>query len=413
MIKVSGTPLIQWDVGRSVEIESIKIEGIEIEADYIHFANKGDSRAVKVAVADAKAEIPDYLLQTGKQLCVYAVKDGVTIESIVFPVRNRERPEDYVYEKDQRDFIYELITDAQEATGAANKAAEDLLAAKERGDFNGPQGEQGPQGEKGDPGEVNIDDTAVGENAWSSKNIVDKLCPSFEKKDTLVQCEPVEGYPLEVAATSGGEFTVTACGKNLFDKEALLFNVGMYILASGGTTAYASVSNYACTLNFIPVTHLQGQIISLNHPPSEIGGGNPKMVFYTAADASTIIDDGATNGSTTTVPSTANFMRFSVPKKYVVETGVDESSRPVGIGEEIQIEIGSEATDYEPYCANTAAGADGKAVVTAVKGINNVFAYSGDNAVEITVIGKADPVSTINSLLSRLEALEKAAVDNT
>lgn len=428
MIKVDGAPLTQWDVGRFVVIE-------RIEADYIHFANKGDSKAIKVAVAENKAEIPPYLLQTGKQLCVYAVKDGVTVESIVFPVRNRERPEDYVYEKGQRDYIYELITEAQDATNAANKAAEDLLAARDRGDFNGPQGEkgekgdkgdqgiqgergqkgdkgepgpqgeQGPQGEKGDPGEVNIDDTAVGENAWSSKNIVDKLCPSFEKSGTLVQCEPVEGYPLEVTASNVGEFTVTACGKNLFDSSSFLLKIGRYVKSDGTATAYNPTSSYACVEDYIPVAHLQGKTITLNHPPAETNGTNPKMVFYTAADESTAIGGSSTNGYTTTVPSTANFMRFSVPKKYVVETGVDESSRPVGIGEEIQIEIGSEATDYEPYRSNTSVGTDGKAVVTAVKGMNNVFAYSGDNSVEITVIGREDPVAIIEKLTNAVISL--------
>jgi hypothetical protein len=131
---VIATPLTQWDTGRTVEIKNIV-------ADYVHFANKGDSRAVVVNIVDSKAEIPDYLLQSGKELCVYAVSNKVTIERKSFFVTKRERPEDYVYKKEQRDFIYALITDAQEATEAANQAAEDLLAAKERGDFNGPKGD--------------------------------------------------------------------------------------------------------------------------------------------------------------------------------------------------------------------------------------------------------------------------------
>jgi hypothetical protein len=103
-------------------------------------------------IVDSKALIPNYLLQTGKQLCVYAVKDGVTIERKTFSVKKRERPENYVYDEDNRNYIYELITDAQEAIDAANQAAQDLLAAKERGDFNGPKGEKGDTGEKGDEG---------------------------------------------------------------------------------------------------------------------------------------------------------------------------------------------------------------------------------------------------------------------
>lgn len=46
-----------------------------------------------------------------------------------------------------------------------------------------------------------IDDTVISkESTWSSKNIVDKLCPSFTESGGVVTCEPVEGYPLEVVS---------------------------------------------------------------------------------------------------------------------------------------------------------------------------------------------------------------------
>lgn len=77
----------------------------------------------------------------------------------------------------------------------------------------GPQGAQGPQGEKGDTGPqgpkgdpgpagadgkdgIQIDDTAVGPDAWSSKHIVDMLCPPISETGNPVQCYPMAGYPL-------------------------------------------------------------------------------------------------------------------------------------------------------------------------------------------------------------------------
>lgn len=45
-----------------------------------------------------------------------------------------------------------------------------------------------------------IDDTKAGTDAWSSKNIVDKLCPEFTESGGLISCEPVEGYPLAVVS---------------------------------------------------------------------------------------------------------------------------------------------------------------------------------------------------------------------
>ena len=65
----------------------------------------------------------------------------------------------------------------------------------------GERGEQGVQGEKGDPGEdgVQIDDTAVNtSDTWSSKHIVDMLCPPLEVSGNPAQCYPVAGYPLGV-----------------------------------------------------------------------------------------------------------------------------------------------------------------------------------------------------------------------
>lgn len=116
----------------------------------------------------------------------------------------------------------------------------------------GPQGAQGPQGEKGDTGPqgpkgdpglagadgkdgTQIDDTTVGPDAWSSKNIIDTLCPPLEETGNPVVCYPVADYPLGVIASweptqegSGtpspenirpikgrDSITVTRCGENL------------------------------------------------------------------------------------------------------------------------------------------------------------------------------------------------------
>lgn len=115
MIHNIDPQLTQWDVGRSVTVSDTK-------ATHIHFANQGDSKAVIIEIENGSAKIPDYLLQTGKSIIAYAVLDGVTLESKSFPVRKRERPENYVYEDDQRNYIYELIASAEDAVANANQA---------------------------------------------------------------------------------------------------------------------------------------------------------------------------------------------------------------------------------------------------------------------------------------------------
>lgn len=65
----------------------------------------------------------------------------------------------------------------------------------------GPQGEVGPEGPAGKDG-VQIDDAAVSEDApWSSKHIIDMLCPPLEESGNPVVCYPVAGYALGVKAS--------------------------------------------------------------------------------------------------------------------------------------------------------------------------------------------------------------------
>lgn len=128
----------------------------------------------------------------------------------------------------------------------------------------GPQGEQGPKGDTGDTGPQGpkgdvgpagadgkdapqINDTAVTESApWSSKRIVDMLCPPLEETGNPVQCYPVAGYPLGVKASweptqegtgdpspdnirpiSGRDsVSVERCGENMLPEDT--YTVGPY-----------------------------------------------------------------------------------------------------------------------------------------------------------------------------------------
>lgn len=179
---------------------------------------------------------------------------------------------------------------AEKADQSARQAADSLQKLKDgiaSGDFKGekgdpgergpagpvgPQGERGPQGEqgpKGDTGDTGpqgpkgdvgpagadgkdgldapqIDDTAITESApWSSKHIVDMLCPTISETGNPVVCYPVVGSKLGVKASwepvqeGSGEpspenirpisgrdsVTVERCGENLlkFSKQSYKF----------------------------------------------------------------------------------------------------------------------------------------------------------------------------------------------
>ena len=142
MIQIIGSTLYQWDINRSIKVS-------DSNATHIHLANQGDSKAVIMELVNSQARIPNYLLQTGKTLLAYAVVNGVTIKRKSFVVQNRERPENYVYDEDNRNYIYELITASEEAVENANAVAEELRTAKENGEFKGSTGDPGPKGDSG------------------------------------------------------------------------------------------------------------------------------------------------------------------------------------------------------------------------------------------------------------------------
>lgn len=162
----------------------------------------------------------------------------------------------------------EAATSAGNASQSAQKAADSLKALKDgiaSGDFKGEPGNDGESpvvtvtdienghrvsitdkdgtktidvlnGQAGKDG-TQIDDATVGLDAWSSKHIVDMLCPPISETGNPVQCYPVAGYPLgckvswEPTQEGSGDpspdnvrpikgrdsVTVERCGKNLLN----------------------------------------------------------------------------------------------------------------------------------------------------------------------------------------------------
>lgn len=364
MIELVGGMLTQWDIDRSVEIAD------SLSVDEVHFANEGDSIAVKIQVTEVDgkktAAIPCYLLQSGKSVRAYGVNGGVTVKVISFPVRKRERPADYVYEDDQRNYIYRLISDAKDATEKANAVADELYKAKENGEFKGEKGEKGDKGDKGDP--TPLDDSTIGtESAWSSKNTVDKLCPSFSKSGSIVTCEPLEGYPLNI--TAEGATKITRCGKNLLNdrwktwsewyEKRFLLNL--------------PAGNYA------------------------ISAAKPAKETYLYLEKS--VDSGSTwtEHGKILANTTARTITFTVVdgEKWSLWTSKESYLASV---DSLQIEVGSTKTDYEPFRGNTFGVGE---PVPAIAGINCIYADTGS----VTVHGKADPVAIIEKLTNAIVSL--------
>ena len=143
---------------------------------------------------------------------------------------------------------------------------------------------------------------------------------------------PNPEYPQELKSVGdGGSVDVTVAGKNLYDINKYPLTQGKYIHSNGG---HADSSNFAATMDYIPVNHLKGKVITLNKRP---GGSLPGVGFYDVNHS--ILSHQRNNDITAgtpmviNVPEDAVYMRFTVPANTY----------------EIQIEHGSTATAYEPY----------------------------------------------------------------
>lgn len=163
--------------------------------DEVQQAQKTATGAVQVAQAAAESAV-----DTAKNSAVQAVEAAA---------------------KPALDAATESAASAEKAASSEKAAADSLQELKdgiasgnfkgEKGDKGdtgpvGPQGETGPRGEQGPAGTdgkdaPQIDDAAISTTSpWSSKQIVDTLCPPLEESGNPVVCYPVAGYPLGVKA---------------------------------------------------------------------------------------------------------------------------------------------------------------------------------------------------------------------
>jgi len=187
----------------------------------------------------------------------------------------------------------------------------------------GPRGAQGPQGEKGDTGPqgpkgdvgpagadgkdgTQIDDTTVTDSApWSSKHIVDMLCPPLEQTGNPVQCYPVAGYPLgckvswEPTQEGSGDpspdnvrpikgrdsVTVERCGENLL-------NISPFTKSTNKGITYEYVANGG--------VHISGTATAAADSPTFVVWHLPPGKYYgldmgTGVSASIVVQRNGAN----------------------------------------------------------------------------------------------------------------------
>ena len=202
------------------------------------------------------------------------------------------------------------------------------------------------------------DDSTIGENPWSSKNIVNMLCPPLEESGNPVVCYPVAGYPLGVKASwepvqegSGtpslenirpikgrDSVTVERCGENLFNKDGV--SVGAPVYYENGTissykdvaVAYAKVvpgAQYSIRFRQTDSTILYIRIAFLTKSKKFIKraymlttkhGMETEETFTVSADCEWI-QFGLNNGETFNYNFDVVFVAGRAPTTYIPYTG--------------------------------------------------------------------------------------------
>ena len=123
--------LWQWDTGRTLIVDA--------DCSQVHFSNKVFGRSIDVDVSYGVAIIPDILLQTDKDLIVWAfvgtAENGYTKISKTFKVNRRNKPADYVFTPADQTTIDEIAAIAQSVRDDADA-----------GLFDGKDGQDGADG---------------------------------------------------------------------------------------------------------------------------------------------------------------------------------------------------------------------------------------------------------------------------
>ena len=121
--------LWQWDTGRTLTV-------LDTDCSQVHFRKNVFDRSIDVDVVNGVAIIPDVLLQTDKDLIVWAfsgtAENGYTKISKTFKVNRRNKPADYVFTPPDQTSLEEIkervsYLESMQDPGAIKNAVEDYL----------------------------------------------------------------------------------------------------------------------------------------------------------------------------------------------------------------------------------------------------------------------------------------------
>lgn len=284
-------------------------------------------------------------------------------------------------------------------------------------------------------GAAAIDDTKIGPDAWSGRNVVDTLCPAFSKSGAVVTCQPVKGYPLGVVTM-------------LPESEQGYTGLTLY---RGGKNLSPNVSKLdGFTSGSLRVTFIDNLLVLNGEGPTNAGFGYDADISFLLPPGTYTLSMTKLSGSGPTDASMAFGLRsvggawvpnsdgsyyggsptriFTLTKTTRVAFSVVGKGTYDNLTFRIQVERGSAATEYEPYRGERFTADFGKTVcggsydwtkglltdetgavarlaaqdVPAVSGENQLFSDTGDTA----VTGRLDLITLLQQLAGQIERMD-------
>lgn len=241
---------IRFGTAGSYGVEKLRVmrkgEWVDYDIIVAFHPPKGESVQIRLGSDNAVSVPAEATAVAGTgELTFAGYTDGVRQISVsrIYCVAESAGTEGIAPAEPTPDVVQQILSAASNAEEIAQSVRDDADAGKfngaqgPKGD-TGPIGPQGPQGPKGDTGPAvaldttlthegeaadakatgdaisavkaqldeipKIDDTAITTTSpWSSKQIVDTLCPPIEETGNPVVCYPVAGYPLDVTVSWG------------------------------------------------------------------------------------------------------------------------------------------------------------------------------------------------------------------
>ena len=304
-------------------------------------ANYAGQSASDAAASKAAAEIAAQAAQEAQAAAAAARDDAVKAQTAAQTAAKSAQDAQAAAEKarDDAKAAQKGAEDARDAAaGSAEAAAKSEENAKQSADTLAESVENVAANTAAvaelKENKAEIDDTAVGANAWSSKHIVDMLCPPLEESGNPVVCYPVAGYPLGVKASwepvqeGTGTPYPAGGGKNLWGD--LIQNT--FVSQLGFSSGYSG----AKTTGKIPCTEGDNYTLSCATSFAAAPGNVGVLAYFDASDTMlTRVANTYRRAFTLKAPANAAYLRASCYK----ETDADN----------VQLEKSATATAYAPY----------------------------------------------------------------